>query len=57
MNFTHKELNIIYDALNYYKNEKLDKDVNLNLECDVVINKLYSKITINGIEPAYRSEL
>lgn len=57
MNFTYKELNLIYDALNYYRNEKLDKDVNLNLECDLVINKLYSKVTINGIEPAYRSEI
>lgn len=56
-NFTYKELNLIYDALNYYRNEKLDKDVNLNLECDLVINKLYSKVTINGIEPAYRSEI
>lgn len=57
MNFTYKELNLIYDALNYYRNEKLDKDVNLNLECDLVINKLYPKVTINGIEPAYRSEI
>lgn len=56
-NFTYKELNLIYDALNYYRNEKLDKDVNLNLECDLVIKKLYPKVTINGIEPAYRSEI
>jgi hypothetical protein len=57
INFTHRELCIIHDAVKYFQNETLSKDQNLSYEFDLIFNKLYSKVTINGMEPAYRSDI
>ena len=53
-NFTPDELNIIYDAVRYYQVKEVSKDTVLNLKCNQIIDSLYPKITINGVEPAYR---
>ena len=57
MNFTSQELGIIYNAIKYFQDKKLPKDSNLSWECDLIIKKLYPEITINGMEPAYRSDV
>jgi hypothetical protein len=64
MDFTSHELSIIYNAVKYFQDKKLSKellahlnDPNLSWECDLIIKKLYPKITINGMEPAYRSDI
>lgn len=57
INFTHRELCIIYDAVKYFQDNTLSKDQNLSYECDLIFHKLYPKVTINGIEPAYRSDI
>ena len=54
MDFTSHELSIIYNAVKYFQDKKLSNDPNLSCECDLIIKKLYPKISINGIEPAYR---
>jgi hypothetical protein len=54
MDFTSHELSIIYNAVKYFQDKKLSNDPNLSWECDLIIKKLYPKISINGVEPAYR---
>ena len=53
-NFTPHELSIICDAVRYYQVKEVPKDTVLNLKCNQIIDSLYPKITINGVEPAYR---
>ena len=57
MDFTSHELSIIYNAVKYFQDKKLLNDPNLSWECYLIIKKLYPKITINGMEPAYRSDI
>lgn len=57
MDFTYQELSIIYNAVKYYQDKKLSNDSNLSWECDLIIKKLYPKVSVNGIEPAYRSDI
>ena len=57
IDFSRSELSVIYDAIKYYKSEKLKHDKLIDYECDLILHKLYSKITINNIEPAYRSDI
>ena len=56
MNLTSKECSVIYDAVRYYQINKTTTSSKDYWDCDSILTKLHDKRTINGIEPAYRSD-
>ncbi len=56
MNLTAKEYSVIYDAVRYYQINKTTTSSKDYWDCDSILTKLHDKRTINGIEPAYRSD-
>jgi hypothetical protein len=57
MNFIPHENDIIYDAVRYYQMNKVTLDTKLYWDCDIILRKLFPKVKINGVEPAYRSDI
>ena len=57
IDFSYKELTLLYKAMQYYTKEEITDDKHIQYECDLIMHKLSQYITINGIESAYRSNI
>jgi hypothetical protein len=56
IDFTYKERELIYKSVQYYKEHFIGNNDNLKWDCDVVLQKFYPYVNINGIEPGFRSD-
>jgi hypothetical protein len=57
MDLTYKERELIYNSLKYYKEHSDLSNSELQWDYDVLIQKFYSVVNINGVEPGFRSDV
>jgi hypothetical protein len=57
IDLSHKEMSLLYEAMQYYTKEEITDDKHIQYECDLIMHRLSQYITVNGMEPAYRSDI
>ena len=49
IDLSHKEMSLLYEAMQYYTKEEITDDKHIQYECDLIMHRLSQYITVNGM--------